>query len=225
MIKILFFEDDAELAVRTKFNLEQLCDCQIEWQADGNDCTKTARNLQPDICLIDVMLPGKDGFEILKELRQNGFTVPSIFLTARTLPEDAVKGFRLGAADYVRKPFDAFELVERINRVLEFQSTIKQNILEINKIKFDFEMNKVRFSEKEAELSPYEAALLRVLLNHKDKIVDYDTFAIEIGKRDLHIYRNSFYVTISTLRSKLSFINILKIKTLKNRGFLLQFEV
>ena len=223
MKRILFIEDDTDFGEATKFNLEHLGDFQIEWRTDGSDALDVARRWQPDLLLFDVMLPNEDGFEILERLRKNGVDTPAIFLTARTLAEDAIRGFGLGAADYVRKPFDIVELQLRIERVLT-QSPIREDgglVVEKQDIVFDFSKCVVSFLGAEVQLTPYEAQLLRFLLAHQGELLDYDAIAEGIGKKDLKIYRNSFYVTFSNLRSKLSFIPHLNFVTLRSRGFIM----
>ena len=224
MTKILLFEDDEMLGFYTKDNLQNIGDYDVMLRDTGKDSLKVIRDFRPDICIVDIGLPVKDGFEIIAEMRKNKIDTPAIILTALTSAEDAVKGFKIGANDYVRKPFDVFELKARIDSLLQSRNneSIKNdyipNILIVNKILFDFVSGTVTFRRKEIHLTPYESEILQVLLKHRGKFVGISTIMQETGREDIMIYRNSFYVTLSSLRQKLEVLKNIEIYTQRNVG-------
>src|SRR5689334_13738092 len=112
-VKILYVEDEVFLGKIVKESLESRS-YEVTMEADGKNVLALYQQYQPDVCILDVMLPNKDGFEIAEEIRGVNKNVPIIFLTAKTQTEDLVKGFQTGANDYIRKPFSMEELIVRI---------------------------------------------------------------------------------------------------------------
>lgn len=119
---ILLVEDNEELAVGIRHNLE-LEGYSVTWESEGCQGLEAARVQQPDLLILDVMLPGIDGFQILKSLRDDGFDAPILILSARGEESDKVRGFRLNADQYVTKPFGLLELLERVRSLLRKSST------------------------------------------------------------------------------------------------------
>jgi len=138
-VKILYAEDDETLAFLTKDNLEQ-SGYEVTHCADGNLCMESFRKSAFDLCILDIMLPKKDGFEIAAEIRSLNTEIPIIFLSAKTLKEDRLKGLRLGADDYLVKPFSIEELILKIEIFLKRSQktpTIDKSVYEIGKYHFD----------------------------------------------------------------------------------------
>src|ERR1035437_8816746 len=115
MTKVLYVEDEVFLAKIVKESLESR-GLQVAMETDGGKAVEVFKTFQPDICVLDVMLPNKDGFAIADEIREINKLVPIIFLTARTQPSDVLKGFSSGGNDFIRKPFSMEELIVRIDR-------------------------------------------------------------------------------------------------------------
>src|ERR1044071_6016980 len=125
--KVLYVEDETFLGKIVKESLESR-GYEVLMESDGNKVLTLFRQTNPDVCVLDVMLPNKDGFTIADEIRELNTSVPIIFLTAKTQTEDVVKGFTLGGNDYIRKPFSMEELIVRIQSQLRNKSDNSQNI-------------------------------------------------------------------------------------------------
>ena len=118
--KVFYVEDELFLARIVKESLESR-EFDVIMENDGGKALDLFKRSQPDICVLDVMLPNKDGFEIADEIREINENIPIIFLTAKTQTGDVVKGFTLGGNDYIRKPFSIEELIVRIQNLLHFR--------------------------------------------------------------------------------------------------------
>src|SRR2546423_417836 len=118
--KILYVEDELFLGKIVKESLESRS-FEVIMENDGVNVLETFKQMNPDVCVLDIMLPNKDGFTIAGEIREINATVPIIFLTAKTQTDDLVKGFTLGGNDYIRKPFSMEELIVRIENALRFK--------------------------------------------------------------------------------------------------------
>lgn len=221
MTKILFFEDDEYLGLFTKNNLESIGNYNVTLRNTGEDSLRVIMEFSPDICLVDIGLPIKDGLSIVEEMRAHGMMTPVIFLTARVSPEDAVRGFAVGGNDYVRKPFDIFELKARIESLTKVH---KINKLQIADLEFDFTLNMVECNDLKIQMTPYEMEILEVLLRHKNELVTIDVIGNETGKDFIKIYKKSFYVTMSNLRNKLKHLTSIKIETLRKKGVILRIS-
>ena len=125
--KVLYVEDELFLGKIVRESLESR-GFEVIMEEDGGKATALFKKSQPDICVLDVMLPNKDGFAIADEIRELNEEVPIIFLSAKTQTEDVVKGFSLGCNDYIRKPFSMEELIVRINNALRIKSDNAQKI-------------------------------------------------------------------------------------------------
>lgn len=201
---IFIVEDDAHIAQLVKYNLEQ-AGYQAQVFEDGNEAAEAVFHDKPDLILLDIMLPGKDGIEILKLLRRNEETkqILVIMLTAKNEEFDRVLGLELGADDYISKPFSSRELVARVKAVLRRRKESGGTVAEGNEICFgnlrmDVERHRVFLGNKELELTYKEFELLKYLIKNRgrvlkrdfllDEIWGYDT-AVETRTVDVHIRR------------------------------------
>src|SRR5258705_7907488 len=174
-IKIFYVEDELFLGKIVKESLESR-GFEVIMESDGAKATSVFKKSGPDICVLDVMLPNKDGFTIADEIREINEEVPIIFLTAKTQTEDVVKGFTLGGNDYIRKPFSMEKLIVRI------QNQLRNKGEDIQKIsggaatmgKYNFQLNRQGLSigKEEKKLSSRESELSKVLYENRDKIID-----------------------------------------------------
>ena len=141
--KVLYAEDELFLGKIVKESLESR-GFEVLMEADGANVTALFKKHSPDICVLDVMLPNKDGFTIADEIRALNDEVPIIFLTAKTQTEDVLKGFSSGGNDYVRKPFSMEELIVRIQNLLKDKSSASQKISGNNAAigKYNFQVNR-----------------------------------------------------------------------------------
>ncbi|NBP67976.1 MAG: DNA-binding response regulator, partial [Cytophagia bacterium] len=166
MTKILYVEDEPFLGQIVKESLEsrQYEVCMVE---DGKDAVQVFSQINPDICVLDVMLPGKDGYTIGKEIRSLNPGIPIIFVTAKIQTEDLLKGFESGGNDYLRKPFSMEELIVRINNLLFItqsrDSIVGKEILKIGTFDFNTQRFELKRGDQIRKLSHRESELLSIL--------------------------------------------------------------
>jgi DNA-binding response OmpR family regulator len=166
--RILLVEDDAGLAriLRDNLTFEGF---ETEWVADGHLAVDRTRAFAPDLVLLDVMLPGRDGFELCSMLRQGGRT-PIIMLTARSQKADKLRGWQLGADDYVTKPFDLEELLARVHAVLRRARPALDRII-LGLVEIDFRARSARRGDEPIHLTAREFTLLEYLAERQDRVV------------------------------------------------------
>ncbi|MEA5260899.1 response regulator transcription factor [Arcicella aquatica] len=227
MTKILLVEDDDSLGFVIKDNLEQE-GYTIDLQTDGKAGQKAFQNNQYDICIFDVMLPEMDGFSLAEFVRGTGSEVPIIFLTAKSLKEDRIKGLKLGADDYLTKPFSIEELVLRIEAILKRTGkktgqVVNQNIHNIGKYTFDVKNLKLFFENETQDLTHREADLLAFLVNNKNETLSRDKILIAIWGDDDYFKGRSLDVFITRLRKYLNKDQNIKLTNVHGVGF--RFDV
>jgi len=172
--KVLIVEDDASIAAGLRMNLRHE-GFEIELAHDGETGLERALGFQPDLIILDVMLPVMNGFEVLRELRRRGLTAGVIMLTAKTLEEDKVLGLDLGADDYVEKPFGLQELIARIHAVLRRRGVQRPDVVRFGDVEVDRGARTVKKAGVEVPLSPREMALLLYFLEHPDRAHSRDS--------------------------------------------------
>ena len=175
--RILLIEDDAALARVVCDNLA-FEGFEVSWTADGNEAVTRARSFAPDLILLDIGLPGRDGLELFGLLRQGGPT-PVIFLTARGQKADKLKGLQLGADDYVTKPFDLDELLARVHAVLR-RSSPPTLTLVLGAVTVDFSEHRARKGTADLHLTHREIELLRYLAERKGRVVSRQELLREV---------------------------------------------
>lgn len=206
-IRLLLAEDDRNLGNILKNYLEAkgyattLC-------VNGQEATETFARKEFDFCILDIMMPVKDGFTVATEIRAVNKKVPILFLTAKTLQEDKLKGFEIGADDYITKPFSMEELLLRMHAILRrTDETIKsagaENIYTIGIFTFDFNRQTLISKSKEQKLTSKEAGLLRLLCTHANEVLDRPTALNEIWNDDSYFNARSMDVYIVKLRKYL----------------------
>ena len=198
--RILVVEDDAALARVVCDNLA-FEGFEVRCVGDGNLAVNAARDFAPDLVILDVMLPGRDGFELIGLMRQGGPT-PVIMLTARGQKADKLKGLKLGADDYVTKPFDIEELMARVHSVMRRSSPEVERVV-LGKVTIDFRSMTVRHGRDEIHLTHREFELLRYLAERQGRVVSRHELLREIwGYADAPMTR-SVDNAISRLRRKI----------------------
>jgi DNA-binding response OmpR family regulator len=219
--KILYAEDDATLAFLTQDNLEQN-HYNVTHCGDGKSCLETFKNECFDICILDIMLPKMDGFELATEIRKCNTNIPILFLSAKTLKEDRIKGLRLGADDYLVKPFSIEELLLKIEFFLK-RSTIKKPVEnEVLKVgKFTFEPRNYQLFTKTEKiiLTQRESELLKLFLENKNKVLKREEILQSLWGNDDYFMGRSLDVFISRLRKILVQENEISIENLHGIGF------
>ena len=201
-MRILVIEDERKVASFIKHGLEEERYI-VETAADGIAGLEMAMNNPFDAILLDVMLPGKDGFIVLKELRDAGVATPVIMLTARGTTEDRVAGLDLGADDYLPKPFNFEELAARIRSILRRSSPEKSTKLRCGDLLLDTVSHLAYRFGKEIELTTKEYALLEYLIRNKNRILSRSTITQHVWKHNFDPESNIIDVYIKRLRSKI----------------------
>ena len=202
-IKILLVEDDANLGMilkeymRAKTFDTVLCE-------DGEVAHETFLSQAFDLCILDVMMPKKDGFTLAREIKQVNREIPIIFLSAKNMKEDVLEGLRLGADDYMSKPFSMEELILRIEAVLRRSSGLKtedeQEIFKIGKLTFNSKKQTLLDGEEEQKLTTKESELLRLLCLNMNKILERNYALKHIWADDNYFNARIMDVYITKLR-------------------------
>lgn len=219
-MKILIIEDEYSLADAIAETLKKE-NFTVEIISDGQKGEEEALTNIYDLILLDVMLPNKNGFEILKELRKEKIDTPIIMLTAKSEIYDKLNGLENGADDYITKPFHMRELVARIKVILKRNSNLENtNMIEFSDIKLDLKTGKMTCKQNEITINGKELELLEILLINKNQIVNRETLANKIWGYDSDAEYNNVEVYVSFLRKKLKLLNSqVKIKAVRGIGY------
>ncbi|KIX21098.1 transcriptional regulator [Flavobacterium sp. 316] len=218
--RILYVEDDETLAFLTSDNLEQYFDvvhCNNGAIAFELFCKESF-----DLCVLDIMLPDMDGFEIATEIRKRDEEIPIIFLSAKTMKEDKLKGLRLGADDYLVKPYSIEELILKIEIFLHrSQKTIEKNnkSYTIGSYVFEFENYLLRNDKEELTLTERESALLKLFLDNVNTVLKREKILTSLWGNDDYFSGRSLDVFISRLRKILKEEEKVKIENIPRIGF------
>jgi DNA-binding response OmpR family regulator len=218
--KILLVEDDLSFGSVLKSYLE-LNDFIVEWVDDGKYAVEHFRKGVFDICILDIMLPHVDGFTIATEIRKINTVVPIIFLTAKKLKEDVLKGYGAGGDDYVTKPFDTEILLAKIKAIMarrDFHGG-SRDIFEIGKFVFNSKLRTLTNGDDEKKLSPKEAQLLELLAINPNALISREIALKKIWGSDDYFTARSMDVYITKLRKFLSEDPSLNIKNIHGAGF------
>ncbi|MFY8090445.1 MAG: response regulator transcription factor [Chitinophagaceae bacterium] len=221
-MKILYVEDEHFLGRIVKETLETK-GFEILMEADGAKVINQYQQFNPDIVVLDVMLPNKSGFEIAKEMRDAKITTPILFLTAKTQTTDVVKGFTVGGNDYLRKPFSIEELIVRLEN-LHKQLGNTQTVEPQNEVligKFSLQLNKqvLKMGETERKLSYRETELIKFLFYNANKIIDRRDVLQHIWGNDSLFNSRNLDVYITKIRSYFKEDSNLEIITIKGVGY------
>ncbi len=219
--KILYAEDDATLAFLTKESLQQQ-HYEVDHFSNGDACLKAFGKNKYDVCILDIMLPGMDGFAIAEAIRKVNHEVPIIFLSAKTLKEDKLKGLRIGADDYLVKPFSIEELVLKIEIFIarsKKSNATAQKIYTAGAFQFDASNFVLSHNGKQNELTQKEAALLQYFFEHKNMVLKREQILTAIWGQDDYFFGRSLDVFISRLRKIFAADPSVKIETLHGIGF------
>ncbi len=227
-IKILLAEDDPNFGLMLKGFLD-LNDYQVIWAQNGHEALLAYKSQAVDLCIFDVMMPNKDGFVLAADLKKLGNTTPILFLTARSMRADKIKGYQLGAIDYLVKPFDPAILLLKIQAILRQTSSEvpEKNIFQIGNYQFDYLKRQLIINEKTQRLTPKDAELLKLLCEKEGKVLTREEALIKIWKEDNYFTAQSMNVFISKLRKYLSKDkgHVIEIENLHGKGFILKINV
>ncbi len=225
-IKILYVEDELFLGKIVKETLEGR-GFDVAMETDGDKVIPVFEEEQPDICVLDIMLPNRNGFELAEDIRKINSDVPIIFLTAKTQTEDVVRGFKIGANDYIRKPFSMEELIVRIESLLrvkkETNLAVNGDTLSIGGYSFHLNKQILSFNNEEKKLSYRESELLKYLYSNHNNIIDRRELLNHIWGNDSFFNSRNLDVYITKLRSYLKEDSSLEIITIKGVGYRFTF--
>ncbi len=221
--RILYVEDETFLAKIVKESLESR-GYEVLLEMDGADVMAQFHEIKPDICILDVMLPNKDGFTIAEEIRKADMNMPIIFLTAKTQTTDLVKGFHKGANDYIRKPFSMEELIVRVENALRYrngeaQSEEPKDEIRMGEYIFNPHRQTLIYNMVEKKLSFRESELLKLLYENRQHVIDRRDILNVLWGSDSFFNSRTLDVYVTKIRSYLKSDPALKIITVKGVGY------
>ena len=224
-MKILIIEDEYSLADAIAETLKKE-NYNTKIVTNGEDGEDEALTGIYDLILLDVMLPKKDGFEILRNIKNEKINTPIIMITAKSEMSDKLNGLENGADDYITKPFHMRELIARIKNILKRISNIEDgNILEYGDLKLDLSTGKMISNENEISITGKELELLEILLLNKNQIISKEMLINKIWGYDSNAEYNYVEVYASFLRKKLKLLKSkVKIKAVRGMGYKLEEE-
>jgi DNA-binding response OmpR family regulator len=222
-IKILYAEDEVFLGKIVKETLEGR-GFEVVMETNGAKVLKAFEEEKPDICILDIMMPNRNGFEVAEDIRAINSDVPVIFVTAKTQTEDVVKGFRAGGNDYIRKPFSMEELIVRIENALRvkkeaFLPSLEGDTIAIGKYTFYLNRQVMVFEAEERKLSYRESELLKYLWQHRNNIIERRDILQAIWGNDSFFNSRNLDVYITKLRSYVKADDAVEILTIKGVGY------
>ncbi len=221
-VQILYVEDELFLGKIVKETLE-LRGFDVVMESDGANVMRQFQLCKPDICILDVMLPNRSGFELAEDIRKLNEDIPLIFLTAKTQTEDVVRGFKLGGNDYIRKPFSMEELIVRIENALRIKKdavfTFAGEQLVMGKYLFHLNKQLLSSEKEEKKLSYRESELLKYLYQYKDQIIDRRDLLNHIWGNDSFFNSRNLDVYITKIRGYLREDPSIEIITIKGVGY------
>jgi len=220
--RILLLEDDPNLGLILQEHLN-MNGFKVDLCVDGEEGSLLFGKRRYDLCLVDVMMPKKDGFSFVGEVRKINREIPLIFLTARALKEDRIRGFKAGCDDYITKPFSVEELLLRINAVLRRSGAASEEempeVFEIGRYTFDSRTQILERDDDRRKLTTREAELLRLLCLNMNRTLERETALREIWGNDSYFNSRSMDVFISKLRKYFADDDRIDIMSIRGKGF------
>lgn len=221
--KILLVEDDPNLGYVIRDNLKE-AGYEVQLAKDGKIGYEEFLKQKFDLCILDIMLPKKDGFSLAEDIRKTDKEIPVIFLTAKSLPEDKIRGLKLGADDYITKPFHIEELILRMEAILKrsrkdspYQT--KKDVFTIGSYTFDYKNLELKNGKNIRSLTKKEAELLRLLCIHENELLERETALKIVWGEDDYFLGRSMDVFITKLRKYLSGDKRIQISNVRGVGF------
>ena len=222
--KILIVEDDYNFGSILRDYLT-LNSYKVVLATNGKDGYNKCFSDDFDLCILDVMMPYKDGFTLAKEIREKKEDLPIVFLTAKTLKEDVLRGFKIGADDYLTKPFDSEVLLAKIKAILKRKNLIKvpeieEFLFEIGKYNFNSKLRLLSYQSNDSiKLSPKESQLLRLLILYKNDLLPRSIALSKIWRDESYFTSRSMDVYIAKLRKILEEDKDIEIQNVHGEGF------
>lgn len=222
-IKILLAEDDPDLGSILAQYLE-IQGFMVTLARDGEEAWEMFRKSAYNICILDVMMPKMDGFEVAEKISRQSPDTPFIFLTAKSLKEDRIRGLKIGADDYICKPFEVDELVLRVNNILKRSGIQDENDFNIGQSSFNFLELLLTTPEEAHKLTLKEGMLLKYFLQHENKLVKREEILTEVWGENDYFLGRSMDVFVSRLRKFLACEETVSIETVRGTGFIFRFR-
>jgi len=218
--KVLLVEDDANLGTLLAEYMKAK-NYETQLYSNGKEALERFKRNEYDFCILDIMMPIKDGFTLAQEIRLVNSEIPIIFLTAKTMKDDVLKGFEIGADDYITKPFSMEELLYRIEAVLRRskKEDINDNKIEIGKYIFEPNKQLLHFGNNEIKLTTKESELLRLLCKNKNQVLERNFALKTIWDDDTYFNARSMDVYITKLRKHLKDDSSIEIINVHGKGF------
>lgn len=224
-VKVLYVEDEGFLGKIVKESLESR-GYEIFMEEDGSKAMALYQACKPDICVLDIMVPGLDGYEIAKLIRAENSSIPILFLTAKSQTEDVVKGFKTGGNDYIRKPFSMEELIVRMENLVQSSTNnhAEAHLLNIGDYKFDINRQVLTHQDTTYKLSHRETELLIALHQAKDRIINRSDILNLLWGNDNFFNSRNLDVYITKLRGYFKSDASVEILTIKGVGYRFVFD-
>ncbi len=228
-IRLLLAEDDPNLSIVLKDFLE-LQGYKVFLCNDGQQATIAFNTQQFDICILDIMMPKKDGFTLAENIRKTNPVMPIVFLTAREQKEDKIKGFKIGCDDYITKPFSTEELSLRLLAIIRRCQLGKENyipkpeIFKIGSYNFDHNNQLLKSATTTYTLTKREADLLKLLYDNKNELISRESILKQLWNNDSYFNGRSMDVFITRLRKYLKEDGCISINNVHGSGFKFNIE-
>lgn len=220
-MKVLIAEDDRDFGnILTQY--VSMSGFTVKHARDGNEAWEMFQQDKPDICVLDVMMPEMDGFSLAEKMKEKEPDVPIIFLTAKSLKEDIVRGLKIGADDYITKPFDPEILILRINNILKRAYSSSNDEFRLSDTVLKFNTLELVCGDNKEKLTLKEAQLLKYFMINRNKILAREDILTEIWGEDDYFLGRSMDVFISRLRKYVQNDKNIDIRTVRGTGFILE---
>ena len=220
-MKVLIAEDDRDFGnILTQY--VTISGFEVTLGRDGKEAWELFLQDKPDICVLDVMMPEMDGFTLAEKIKDAHPEVPVIVLTAKSLKEDIVRGLKIGAADYITKPFDPEVLILRINNILKRAYSSSNDEYKISKTVLKYNSLELISGDTREKLTLKEAQLLKFFIINKNKVLAREDILTEIWGEDDYFLGRSMDVFISRLRKYISEDKNIDIRTVRGTGFIME---
>lgn len=221
-MRLLIAEDDARL-LKSLMHIFKTNNYAVDGVDNGNDALEYALSGEYDGLILDIMMPGCDGIEVLKELRKNRITTPALFLTARTEISQRVEGLDAGADDYLPKPFSTTELLARVRAMLRRKDNFTPDILAYNGLNLNRSTYELSFGGKACSLSGKEFQIIELMMQRPHSIVSTEQLITGIWGWETDVDMNVVWVHISNLRKKIAALGApVEIRFVRGAGYLLE---
>jgi len=221
--KLLLVEDDDSLGYLLSEYLK-MKNFSVQWVKNGKDALSIILKEPFDLCILDVMMPEMDGFKLAENIKQKNINIPFLFLTARSLKIDLLKGYSLGAIDYIRKPIDEEELVVRLNsllRIIKSKDKKEEELYKIGIYTYSQSNYELKINDEKRQLTARESELLLYLWKNKNNICRHKDILDSLWGKNDYFNRKSLNVFITRLRKYLAKDSTIKIENIHNQGFIL----